>query len=158
VGNWDGVTTAPGATGRDGTGDTLTVVRGNRFFVRNALTTGVADHTLLFGDPEDELLVGDWVPLTDEGDGTVTVDSADGADQLAVRRGNTHHLSSEPADARARAANPATERVFDYGEPDDAVFVSSLPTFLDAEGAVVADPDRAVAVIEGDGLGVRRAR
>jgi hypothetical protein len=156
VGNWDGVTTAPDATGRNGKGDTLTVVRGNRFFVKNSLTTGVADYTFLFGDPEDELLVGDWVPLTDNGDGTATVDSADGADQLAVRRGFTYHLSSELADARARTANPATERVFDYGDPDDAVFVSSLPTLLDAEGNTVDDPERAVAVIEGDGLGVRR--
>ena len=77
VGNWDGKTTAPVA-GKDangdgdftdpvdpaaktaadvapvaGKGDTLTVVRGNEFFVKNAVATGIADYTFFFGEPDD---------------------------------------------------------------------------------------------------------
>jgi hypothetical protein len=86
VGNWDGVLTAP-AEGQVGKGDTLTVVRGSEFFVKNSITTGMADYTLVFGDPWDYLVVGDWATVTDYGDGKASVKSGDGADQLAVVRG-----------------------------------------------------------------------
>jgi hypothetical protein len=154
VGNWDGNLVAP-APGEAGKGDTLAVQRGNQFFVKNSITTGVADYTFLFGDPGDEVLVGDWVSLTPGGDGTETVESGDGADQLAVRRGYTYFLSSELDDARTRKANPSTARDFEYGDPDDAVFVASLPTPVDENGQLTTW-DAAVANIEGDGLGVRR--
>lgn len=155
IGNWNGVTTAPAAD-QPGKGDTLTVVRGNEFFVKNAITTGVADYTFRFGDPDDYLLVGDWATVTETADGGGQVESSDGADQLAVVRGNEFHLSSEFEQARASRQNPSTQRVFSYGDPDDAVFVSSFPTPVDQDGRVVDDFDSAAAVIEGDGLGVRR--
>ena len=180
VGNWDGKTTAPVA-GKDangdgdftdpvdpaaktaadvapvaGKGDTLTVVRGNEFFVKNAVATGIADYTFFFGEPDDALLVGDWAQVTDDADGTQTVASSDGADQLAVVRGNEFHLSSEFADTAGGKAGLATQRVFAYGDVDDAVFVSALPTALDGDGEVTDDETAVKTVITGDGLGVRR--
>ncbi len=155
VGNWNGQRTAPSA-GQPGKGDTLTVVRGNQFFVKNAITTGVADYTFSFGDPDDYLLVGDWATVTTTADGSTHVDSGDGADQVAVVRGNQFHLSSEFEQARATGQNPGTQRVFAYGDPEDAVFVASFPTAVDADGRVIDDFDSAARVIEGDGLGVRR--
>ncbi|SFL93128.1 hypothetical protein [Geodermatophilus ruber] len=155
VGNWDGVRTAPETAGGQGKGDTLLIQRGNQFFVKNDLRTGVADYTFRFGDDWDEILVGDWVTRHPAADGTETVESGNGADQLAVRRGYIYHLSDELADARARGSDPATVRVFGYGDPDDAVFVSSLPTPVDENGQVT-DWESAVAYVDGDGLGVRR--
>jgi hypothetical protein len=157
VGNWDGQLVAPGAD-QPGKGDTLTVVRGNRFFVKNSITTGEADYTFLFGDPEDYLVVGDWARVTDNGDGTEKVESSDGADQVAVVRGNRYHLSTEFEAARAGKTNLSTQREFAYGDLDDAVFVASFPTPLDAQGNVIDDFDTAADVIEADGLGVRRSR
>jgi hypothetical protein len=153
VGNWDGEVVAP-TTDAPGKGDTLTVVRNNHFFVKNTISTGVADYTFYFGNPEDELLVGDWALVADNGDGTETVSSGNDADQVAVVRGNQFHLSGEFESAQ-HEGGLSTQRVLAYGDPDDAVFVASLPTALDADGAV-ADGDTAVVVIEGDGLGVRR--
>ena len=153
VGNWDGKVAAP-AAGQPGKGDTLTVVRGNQFFVKNSVSTGTADYTFFFGDPEDALLVGDWAQVTDNVDGTQTVASSDGADQLAVVRGNEFFLSSEFAGA---AGGLATQRRFAYGDWGDAVFAASFPTPLDAQGHVVEDFDAAATVITGDGLGVRRS-
>ncbi|OMQ15640.1 hypothetical protein A7K94_0208060 [Modestobacter sp. VKM Ac-2676] len=148
VGNWNGEL----GTGK---GDTLMVQRGNTFYVKNDLQTGVAEYTVQFGDPGDRVLVGDWATITDNGDGTETIDSGDQADQLAVRRGYTYYLSAELADAAARKVNPATMRVFGYGDPGDTVFVASLPTPLDADGQYTeGDVD---ALILGDGLGVRRS-
>ena len=155
VGNWDGRLVAPGAD-QQGKGDTLTVVRGNEFFVKNSVTTGEADYTFLFGDPEDYLVVGDWARVTDNGDGTEKVESSNGADQVAVVRGNRYHLSTEFEAARAGTTNLSTQREFAYGNPDDAVFVASFPSPLDAQGKVIDDFDAAATVIEGDGLGVRR--
>jgi len=179
VGNWNGTTVDPVA-GTDvngdgdytdpadpatetpadvrpvaGKGDTLTVVRGNHFFVKNAVTTGDADYTFYFGDPDDDLLVGDWAAVTWNGT-SEEVESSDGADQLAVVRGNTYHLSTEFEQARTTKVNPITQRVFAYGDPADAVFVASFPTPLDAQGNVIDDFDAAATVIEADGLGVRR--
>ncbi|MGY1838261.1 MULTISPECIES: hypothetical protein [unclassified Modestobacter] len=150
VGNWNGELV-------EGKGDTLMVQRSDKFFVKNDLQTGVADYVFTFGDPGDRVLVGDWATITDNGDGTEVVESGDGADQLAVRRGYTYYLSAELADAAARKVNPATMRVFGYGDAGDTVFVASLPTALDADGQVTEDFDNADAVIEGDGLGVRRS-
>jgi hypothetical protein len=155
VGNWDGALVAPSAEA-PGKGDTLTVVRGNEYFVKNSISTGDADYTFRFGDPDDYVVVGDWALVTDKGDGTGSVMSGDGADQLAVVRGNEYHLSTELRTARANGTNPATQRVFAYGDPEDYVFVASLATPVDANGNVVDDVDSASAVITGDGLGVRR--
>jgi hypothetical protein len=155
VGNWNGELVAPTAD-QPGKGDTLTVVRGNEFFVKNVITTGVADYTFLFGDPEDELLVGDWAQVAGSPYGAQTITSSDGADQLAVRRGNVYHLSSEFADAAGGKAGLATQRVFAYAEVNEHVFVAALPTALDAKGKVTNDQAAATSVITGDGLGVRR--
>jgi hypothetical protein len=157
VGNWYGALISPQTDPRGfGKGGSLTVQRANRFFVRTDLTTGAADYTFLFGDPGDEVLVGDWITRdASAGDGTETIESGNGADQLAIRRGFTYHQSSELADAAAQKTNPITTQVFDYGDPDDAVFVASLPTPVDENGQVTTW-DTAVGVVQGDGLGVRR--
>jgi hypothetical protein len=157
VGNWNGTRVAPTADA-GGKGDTLMVQRGNRFFVKNDLATGMADYTFLFGDAEDYVLAGDWITIGETATGEETVESGDGADQLAVVRGNQYYLSTELEDAATGDVNPSTARVLAYGDPDDAVFVASLPTPLDADGQVASDPADAVAVIEGDGMGVRRPR
>jgi hypothetical protein len=179
IGNWDGKVTAPVA-GKDangdgdftdpadpatkteadvapvvGKGDTLTVVRGNEFFVKNTISTGIADYTFYFGDPDDALLVGDWAEVAWNGT-SEEVESSDGADQLAVVRGNTYYLSTEFEQARTTKADPITQRMFDYGDPGDYVFVSALPTALDADGKVTDDEKAVKTVITGDGLGVRR--
>jgi hypothetical protein len=57
VGDWDG----------DGV-DTLTVRRGNTFFVDNLLEGGPAQLTMSYGRAGDTVIVGDW-----DGDGTDTV-------------------------------------------------------------------------------------
>ena len=74
------------------------IVRGNRWFVRDTLTGGVADHTFTYGQAGDLQLMGDW-----DGDGEVTP---------GVVRGSTwmlrNSLSAGPPDA-----------TFSYGFPGD---------------------------------------
>ena len=156
------------APGTGGKGDTIMIQRGNQFFVKNSITTGVADYTFYFGDRGDTILVGDWAtPATPE---TATLSaqpaaSGDNADQLAVRRGFTYYQSSELEAARADKKNPSTARVFAYGNADDTVFVASLesPEFDEFGRPVTADDpstpnvdERFDTSITGDGLGVRR--
>jgi hypothetical protein len=163
------------APGTGGKGDTIMIQRGNKFFVKNDLETGVADYTFFFGDAGDTVLVGDWAtpakPQTATTDAVPAV-SGDGADQLAVRRDFTYHLSSELEVARAKKTNPTTTRSFGYGDANDTVFVTSLPSqprdefgrtldeVVDANGAPVVDDEDTVVdeskFIVGDGLGVRR--
>jgi hypothetical protein len=147
VGNWDGLskrkdkdgnflinkdaTAGSGlsAAGTDFATDTLMVQRGNRFFVKNDTETGVADYTFYFGDAGDDIIVGDWATKahTDSKKVFHAPADADGADQLAVRRGLEYHQSSELQDARDEKKNPSTQNVFHYGNADDTVFVASRP-------------------------------
>ncbi|MPV36572.1 PKD domain-containing protein [Georgenia subflava] len=91
IGDWDG----------DGT-DSITVRRGNVFYVNNAPRGGAAESVFVYGRPGDTVLVGDW--------------DGDGVDTLAVRRGAQYHvkndLSSGPAD-----------QVVAYGRSGDQVVV-----------------------------------
>lgn len=120
VGDWNG----------DGKA-TLAVQRGNQFFVKNSITTGIADFTFVFGNVGDNVLVGDWAnPATNT--------SGNGADQLAVQRGNHFFLSGDlGADGKG---GQTTLRDFYYGNPGDTVFVAALPTpVLDKAGKPVID-------------------
>src|SRR5690606_34241416 len=67
VGDWDG-------DGRD----SITVRRGNVFYVNNAARGGEAEQVVVYGRPGDTVLVGDW--------------DGDGRDTLAVRRGAEYHV------------------------------------------------------------------
>lgn len=156
---FDSVTDTPADVAPvDGKGDTLMVVRDGHFFAKNDLTTGPAEYSFFFGNPGDEILVGDWVMRSwDVSNGAAIWPSADGADQLAVRRGNGYYLSGEIESDTRWGRNPSTQLLRVYGEPDDAVFVASLPTPVDDDGRVV-NWDQATDVVTGDGLGVRRGR
>ncbi|MGO1562981.1 MAG: alkaline phosphatase [Actinomycetaceae bacterium] len=87
VGDWDG----------DGT-DSLSVRRGNLYYVSNAPRGGAADHVLSYGRPGDVVLVGDW--------------DGDGSDTFAVRRGNAYLVANS-------LAGGAADRVFEYGRSTD---------------------------------------
>lgn len=151
--------------GMGGKGDTLMVQRGNKFFVKNDLDTGVADYTFYFGDPSDTVLVGDWATPAKAATASSSAAPAadgDGADQLAVRREFMYHQSSELEAARALKKNPTTTVSFGYGDANDTVFVNSLSSDARDEYGRVVDSDTTTAgvqpvEIEGDGLGVRRA-
>src|SRR4051794_26182508 len=108
AGDWDGKG-----------GDTLAVQRQNHFFVKNDTNTGKADFDFYFGDAGDAVMVGDWAnPATNT--------SGDGADQLAVKRGNHFFLSADlGADGKGGST---TLRDYFYGDEGDQVFVASLPT------------------------------
>ncbi|MGY1841878.1 MULTISPECIES: hypothetical protein, partial [unclassified Modestobacter] len=166
VGNWDGagrnlnpaVYEADGTTIKSGdidftdageyvanNTDTLMVKRDNRFFVKNDLKSGVAEYSFYFGDKGDDILVGDWAHMATKDDkATKSVDEAtvsadaDGADQLAVRRGFTYYQSTEFEAAFVEEKNPSTDRVFAYGDAADTVFVASYPSpELNADGKIV---------------------
>jgi hypothetical protein len=153
---------APGTAGK---GDTIMIQRGNQFFVKNSISTGIADYTFYYGDAGDTVLVGDWATPAMPETATATAKPAvagDGADQLAVRRGNTFYASTELAAARTAKTNPTAGRVFTFGEATDTVFVAALPSQpVDQFGRPVtvnnpATPVDETAPITGDGLGVRR--
>ncbi len=91
IGDWDG----------DGT-DSITVRRGDRFFVNDAPRGGPATSVFTYGRPGDAVLVGDW-----DGDGT---------DTLAVRRGATYHVKNS-------LRGGAPDDVITYGRADDRVMV-----------------------------------
>jgi len=91
IGDWDG----------DGT-DSITVRRGDRFFVSNAPRGGDAESVFSYGRADDVVLVGDW-----DGNGT---------DTLAVRRGATYHVKNS-------LGGGEPDRVLTYGRADDAVVV-----------------------------------
>ena len=151
--------------GTGGKGDTIMIQRGNQFFVKNSITTGIADYTFYYGDAGDTILVGDWAAPAVAPTKTTTEKpavSGDGADQLAVRRGNTFYQSTELAAAHEAKKNPTAGRVFSFGETNDTVFVASLPSEpVDSYGRPVEDDAATTtvdesALITGDGLGVRR--
>lgn len=101
VGDWDG----------NGT-DTLAVRRGNVYFVKNDLSTGIADYTFVYGDPGDTVLVGNWDGDTSAPDAARPVTT----DTLMVRRGNHYFVK-----------NSTTTGIADYdfvfGDPGDTVLV-----------------------------------
>ena len=91
IGDWDG----------DGT-DSITVRRGNQFFVSNAPRGGPAERVVVYGRPGDVVVVGDW-----DGDGT---------DTLAVRRGSSYHVKNSLSGGTA-------DTVIRYGRDGDTVAV-----------------------------------
>ncbi len=91
IGDWDG----------NGT-DTITLRRGNRFYVSNSQRGGDASRVFTYGRPGDTILVGDW--------------NGNGVDTLAVRRGNEYHVKN-------RIAGGDADRVIRYGRANDEVLV-----------------------------------
>lgn len=156
VGNWDGELVAP-ADGEPGKGDTIMVRRGNRFFVKNDLVTGVAEYFRDYGNARDTVLVADWVGggLRAHRMFIAAPRDSDGADQLVVRRGN-EYIASEELRINSWELYLQSAWVVDYGDPDDSVFVASFPTELSEDVYDASEvPDH---LIEADGLGVRRTR
>ncbi len=107
IGDWDG----------DGT-DSITVRRGNVFYVNNEPRGGEAEHVFVYGHPDDTVLVGDW--------------DGDGIDTLAVRRGAEYHVKNN------LAGGPA-DQVVVYGRAGDQVVVGdwdgdTLDTFAVRRG------------------------
>jgi hypothetical protein len=146
VGNWDGDTSSAGAV-RPVTTDTLMVRRGNHYFVKNSITSGIADYDFRFGEPTDTVLVGDWASLPARG---MPAESGDYADALAVRRGNAYFFSEEVWTAQARGGGSAlrTSRSFHFGDPSDAAFTAQLDRTVVVNGVP--------QTLYGDGLAVRR--
>ncbi len=144
VGNWDGDTSAAGAD-RPLTTDTLAVRRGHHYLVRNSLTTGPADSDFYFGDPGDDVLVGDWVGPPPPGRRGV---SGDHADALAVRRGNLYLFSEEvwTAALRGPGAHLRTGSSTVFGLASDTAFTMQM------EATPVGSP----GPVYGDGIGLRR--
>ncbi|WP_222270597.1 SGNH/GDSL hydrolase family protein [Modestobacter marinus] len=141
VGNWDGDSSRADAQ-YPVTTDTLMVRRGNRYFVKNDTSTGVAEYDFYFGDPGDTVLVGDWATRGESGDH---------ASQLLVRRGNRYFQSDEvwTAEGQRSGFGLRTRDAFAYGEPTDTAFVATLPRRVEDAGGT--------RVVYGDGLAVRRA-
>jgi L,D-peptidoglycan transpeptidase YkuD (ErfK/YbiS/YcfS/YnhG family) len=74
---------------------------GSAYFLNDHFD-GAANRVFRYGEPSDEVFVGDW-----DGNGT---------DTLAVRRGNAFYLKNDTTSGVA-------DTVFSYGDPGDAVFV-----------------------------------
>jgi serine protease len=91
VGDWDG----------NGT-QTIGVVRGNLWYLRDSNAGGSADHTFSFGRADDQFLIGDW-----DGNGTWTP---------GVRRGNTFYLKNS-------FAGGAADITVAYGRASDQAYV-----------------------------------
>jgi len=153
VGNWDGQweegpSIDPGTPGprvRHSTTDTLMVRRGAHFFLRNELTSGTADFDFIYGNPDDEVLVGDWndyVSIV----GRIEQDS-DGADQIAVRRGNVYYYCEDMHHYAGRSGTGIDAiRTVVYGNATDTAFSARLPTSYNSP----------TYFIHGDALAVRR--
>jgi hypothetical protein len=146
VGNWDGDTSAPSSYAPVTT-DTIMIRRGNHYFVRNSLTSGIADYDFVYGDPRDTVLVGDWATApTYRSPGR----SGDYADQLAVRRGNVYFESAEVWTAHALHTGFRLPVLTSssYGDPGDTAFTAQLDYTYYLNGSPVT--------LYGDGLAVRR--
>jgi hypothetical protein len=159
VGNWD-LNTRHDSVDADlsDISDTLMVRRGNHFFARDSMTSGPADHDFYFGDPGDTVLVGSFAHAAytyldgpePRKEFLYPGYSADGADQLVVRRGNRYYQSEavwwmfdRPGGSLITASD------FSYGNPDDTAFIAKVPyTQPPMEGVT--------PVLHGDGLAVRR--
>jgi hypothetical protein len=161
VGNWDQVVTSFDDPAYGVQTTTLMVRRGNHYFVSNRNASGVADYDFFFGDPGDQVLVGDWAeppvfgddPRTSPVETNYTVRPAvwgDRSHQLAVRRGNSYFLSTEVWSQTGQSGGGlSTYRSFAYGNPDDTAFVAGMPrNYIDSSGMRWT--------IVGDGFGVRR--
>ena len=81
------------------TADSVGVVRGNTFYLRNP-ATGAADIVFDYGDPGDKVVVGDW--------------NGDGVDTPAVVRGSTFY-------ARNSNSSGVADLTFLYGDPGDII-------------------------------------
>jgi hypothetical protein len=79
-------------------------------YLLNDTFTGTADTVFTFGDPGDDVQVGDW--------------NGDGRDTLMVRRGNTFSVRNSNSSGGADA-------VFSYGDPGDTVLAGDW----DGDGA-----------------------
>lgn len=90
-----------------GTGDTPGIFRPsvNTFFLRNSLTTGFADETVVFGSSTDDPIVGDW--------------NGDGIDTVGIYRPSTATFFLK--DSNAPGA-PITH-IFTFGLPGDIPIV-----------------------------------
>jgi hypothetical protein len=157
VGNWDGRVEPPSAEG-PGKGDTLVVRRGNRYYVKNDLDTGVAEYYRDYGTADDVVLAANWTNGGLRAHGMFLAGPADSdlADQLVVRRGG-HFIISEELRLNYWELYLQSAWQFDYGDPGDAVFVAALPTELgEGDGVEYSEDGSADQVIEADGLGVRR--
>lgn len=83
-------------------GDSVGVVRGTEWRLRNHLSAGLPDEILSFGEPGDEMIVGDW--------------DGDGRDTIGVRRGTTFLLRN------SNSPGPA-DKHFTFGKASDDVVV-----------------------------------
>jgi subtilisin family serine protease len=72
------------------------------FYASNTWADGPAEYTYTFGQPTDEILVGDW--------------DGDGVDTIAVRRGNRYLINNS-----VRGDEPVTE--INFGRASDTVLV-----------------------------------
>lgn len=124
IGDWDG----------DGT-DSITVRRGDRFYVSNEPRGGAAERVFVYGRPGDVVLVGDW--------------NGDGRDTLAVRRGAQYHVKNDlrggPADrvvTYGRAGDDVVVGDWD-GDGRDSLAVRRGKTFYVKDAIAPGDADRA---------------
>ncbi|WP_180327561.1 Ig-like domain-containing protein, partial [Bifidobacterium pseudolongum] len=83
-------------------GDSLGVRRGNRYYVRNSLSSGNADVEFTYGLASDQVLVGDW--------------DGDGKDTLVLRRGNRYYVRNSLTPGHA-------DKEFTLGLATDQVLV-----------------------------------
>ena len=88
--------------------DTLSVRRGNKFYISYSNSSSNADVEFSYGKSTDEVLVGDW--------------DGDGVDTICVRRGNVYYfLNTECADLAGSSLN--AEFYISYGKSEDEVLV-----------------------------------
>jgi hypothetical protein len=127
------------------------VRRGITFYLRYAMTTGVAEDQIPFGDPGDRPLLCDWdgsgfrqlgvhrgstfylevgvdvltVPYGNVGDQPLCGDwDGDGVETIGVRRGNQWFLSDDDIINTGGAA--AADHTFFYGDAGDQGFVGDF--------------------------------
>jgi beta-N-acetylglucosaminidase len=91
-----------GSTQTTVTKDTLTVRRGNTYYIKYSLSAGEADLVVPYGRSTDQVLVGDW--------------DGDGVDTLCVRRGNTYYFKNSLSSGEA-------DFVMNYGKASDTILV-----------------------------------
>lgn len=89
---------SPVGDGRDG----LVVNRGNEWHIRHTATTGPADVSFTWGDPNGSPVMGDW--------------DGNNVDTVGYRIDNTFYL-------RNRNASGAADIVLSYGKPGDEILI-----------------------------------
>jgi hypothetical protein len=151
--------------GRSYATDTLVARRGNHFFVKSPNLFSTA-YDFYFGDPGDEVLIGDWAvpPVIDPAPGVpadrnpieVEGTSGDLHEELAVRRGNVYHVSEDVEINATRPGYPlGTARTMTFGDPGDTTFVARRYFRYDFFDGQTPSPYFST-VLNGDGLAVRR--